>query len=67
MYKRIGLRVAPVVVAALLATPGVTLANQGGVSHSAKACPTHKHSGKDNGSGKGQKKGSGKGKKCGAN
>jgi hypothetical protein len=66
MYKRISVRLATVAVAALLATPAVTFANSGGVSHSAKACPTHSHTGKDKGSTKGKKKGSTKGKKCGA-
>jgi hypothetical protein len=65
MYKRISVRLATVMAAALLATPAVTLANQGGVPHSTKACPTHSHSGKHNGSSKGNKNGAGKGKKCG--
>jgi hypothetical protein len=65
MYKRT-LRVVAVIGALALTAPAVTLANQGGQPHSAKACPTHSHSGKDNGAGKGHKKGSTKGKKCGA-
>jgi hypothetical protein len=48
-----------------MAAPAVTMANQGGVSHSTKPCPTHSHSGKHNGAGKGKKNGAGKGKKCG--
>ena len=45
--------------------PSIGFANQGGVPHSTKPCPTHSHSGKHNGSTKGKKKGAGKGKKCG--
>ena len=64
MYKRVASRTAIVVAALLLAAPGVALASKGGHSGSAKACPTHKHSGHHNGSTKGHKNGSGKGKKC---
>jgi hypothetical protein len=66
MYKRAISRVATVVAVLLLAGPAVAMANKGGHSHSAKACPTHKHSGKHKGATKGHKKGSGKGKKCGS-
>jgi hypothetical protein len=53
------------VVALALSVPSIGFATKGGVPHSTKPCPTHKHSGKHNGSGKGHKKGAGKGKKCG--
>jgi hypothetical protein len=65
MGKRVSTAVAAGVVALALSVPSIGFANQGGVSHSTKPCPTHKHLGKHNGSGKGKKKGSGKGKKCG--
>jgi hypothetical protein len=65
MVKRITAAVAAGVVAIALSVPSIGFANKGGVPHSTKPCPTHKHSGKKNGSGKGQKKGSAKGKKCG--
>ena len=65
MYKRASVRVAAAVAALALAVPATTVAAQGGHPNSTKPCPTHKHSGKHNGSTKGKKKGSGKGKKCG--
>lgn len=55
----------PVAAALALSGPAIALADQGGQSHSSKACPTHSHSGKHNGSGQGKKNGSGKGKRCG--
>jgi hypothetical protein len=47
-----------------LALPTAGIASKGGVPHSTKPCPTHKHQGKHKGAGHGKKKGSGKGKKC---
>jgi hypothetical protein len=63
---RIIVRVATVAAALALIGPATALASKGGHSHSTKACPTHKHQGKHNGSGKGHKNGGSKGKKCGA-
>jgi hypothetical protein len=65
MTKRITAGVAAGVVALALSVPSIGFANKGGVSHSTKSCPTHKHSGKHNGAGKGKKTGATKGKKCG--
>lgn len=64
MSKRVASAVTAAVTAAALAVPGIGFANKGGVPHSTKPCPVHKHHGKHNGSGKGKKKGAGKGKKC---
>jgi hypothetical protein len=63
--KRFAAALVAGIAALAMSIPTVAFANKGGVPHSTKACPTHKHSGKDKGSSEDHKKGSGKGKKCG--
>jgi hypothetical protein len=65
MSKRFTSGLVAAIVAVSMSIPAIGLANKGGVPHSTKACPTHKHSGKHKGASKGHKKGATKGKKCG--
>jgi hypothetical protein len=65
MSKRITGAVTAGIAALALSVPSVGFATKGGVPHSTKPCPSHKHSGKHNGSGHGNKIGASKGKKCG--
>jgi hypothetical protein len=55
MRKRITAAVTAGVAAFALSIPSVGLATKGGVPHSTKACPTHKHAGKHKGSTHGKK------------
>ena len=65
MSKRVTAAVTAGVAALALSVPSVGFATKGGVPHSTKPCPAHKHSGKHKGSVNGKKKGASKGKKCG--
>ena len=54
MNRRISVAVTDCMAAIALSVPPVAFATKGGVPHSTQPCPTHRQSGKHNGSGKGQ-------------
>ena len=53
MNTRISVAVTDCMAAIALSVPPVAFATKGGAPHSTKPCPTHRQSGKHNGSGKG--------------
>jgi len=65
LSKRITAAITAGVAALAMPVPSLGFADKGGVPHSTKPCPTHKHTGKHKGSSHGKKKGAAKGKKCG--